>query len=246
VRYLPSRIAAFGLANWNRYCLTGNAAGRDAFLKIANWFATAHHDGRYEHDIPIPQLASPWISCIAQGEAASVLTRAYRLVGDDAYLETARLVLRPMLETEAVGGVASTLPDGSPFVEEYPGSSIRHVLNGCLYAAIGMSDVCRAGDQRDDHVRTFLRALIAGIGANILAWDSEGWSTYDLSTGSARNLNTMTYHRLQIVMLRYLGEVCDEPRLIAAAQRWERTADDPGRRIRALVGKVRYRIAARW
>ena len=247
VRYLPSRIAGYALGHWNEWQRTERAHHRVEFLKAADWFRRSHADGRYEYDIPVAGKTEPWLSCIAQGEAASVLTRAHRLTGDAAYLAAAHRAVHWLLLPEEEGGVRSRLPDGRPFLEEYPGTHYRHVLNGCLYAAVGLHDLGRA-DPAATEARAFLAALIDAIGANVHVWDVQGWSTYDypFAQGTARNLNTMTYQVLQAVLLRYLGEVSGDARLSVVADRWDAASRRLVRRLGALRGKLAYRIAARW
>ncbi|MGZ8490702.1 MAG: D-glucuronyl C5-epimerase family protein [Gemmatirosa sp.] len=246
-RYLPSRIASYALGHWNAWLRTRSSRNRLEFVRAADWFLHASRDGRYEHDIPVAGKTEPWLSCIAQGEAASVLARAYHLTGDTSYLSGARAAVYWLLAAEESGGLRSRLPDGGPFLEEYPGTIYRHVLNGCLYAAIGIHDLVRA-DPEATEARTFLAALIDSIGRNVHVWDVRGWSTYDypFAQGSARNLNTMTYQVLQAVLLRYLGEISGDTRLSEVADRWDAATRRLTRRLGALRGKLAYRLAARW
>jgi hypothetical protein len=62
----------------------------------------------------------------------------------------------------------------------------------------------------------------------------------------ARNINTMTYQHLQVVLLRYLAHVSGDARLAAMADRWWTSSTRFSRRMRALGGKLRYRFAAGW
>jgi hypothetical protein len=79
-------------------------------------------------------------------------------------------------------------------------------------------------------------------------WDVKGWSTYDFAEPgmSSRNLNTMTYHVMQAIMLRYLAAMSGEARLSAMADRWSASAARMSERLRALTRKTTYRAVARW
>ena len=247
VRYLPSRIAGYGFAHWNRWSTTRDARHRTEFLAAADWFLSAQQQGRFHHDFPLSGLLPGWLSCNAQGEAASVLARATVLTGDARYLDAARAAVHWLTVPVAEGGLRSELPDGSTFVEEYPGTEYQHVLNGSLYAAIGIADVLRAQTAPDPALGDFFQALVGGIGANLPAWDDGGWSTYDYGLcGGPRNLNTMTYQVIQVVMLRHLAAVSGDARLAATADRWEAAAASLPHRMTALARKLKYRLASRW
>lgn len=248
-RYLPSRITAYGLAHWNRWRIQKASASEKEFLRVASWLRASHVRGRYEHEFELAGMASGWISCISQGEALSALVRAHHMTGDPSYLETAHQAGRWLLLPEAQGGLLSRLPDGSPFLEEYPGTVYQHVLNGCLYAAVGLSDLLRSGGAEVANARTLFHALIDGIASNLQAWDVNGWSTYDfypVGSGRVHNLNTMTYQVLQVIMLDYLADTTGDARLRATSARWKQSAQRLTKRLGALGGKLAYRVVARW
>jgi hypothetical protein len=245
-QYLYSRITAFAIAHWNRWRLAQAETSREAFLRTVTWLA-GFEDGRFGHDFPAAGMKAPWISCISQGEAGSVLARAYLLTDDERFLNQARKAVGWLLVPVAQGGTLGQLPDGQIFLEEYPDSIHPHVLNGCLYAVIGIHDVLRVLPEDRELGRAF-EALIEAIGSNLAAWDAGGWSIYDYSAPDARvrNFNTMTYQVLQVVLLKYLGRVSGDRRLIDMATRWEASAARLPSRLRALRKKVAYRLATRW
>jgi heparosan-N-sulfate-glucuronate 5-epimerase len=247
-RYLPSRVAGYGFAHWNRGSEPREVISRDRFMTVAHWFRDTHDEGRYFYDIRIAGKTEPWISCIAQGEAASILTRAHRLTNDSSFLAAAHTAVRWLLVAEKNGGLQSILPDGRPFLEEYPGTVYRHVLNGCLYAAVGIHDVIREDPVNSRELAQFFGQLVDAIAANLGHWDVSGWSTYDYlsATGAARNLNTMTYQLLQVFLLQYLADVSGNDALAAGAARWRRSANRLPMRLGALAGKLAYRLKSRW
>jgi len=56
----------------------------------------------------------------------------------------------------------------------------------------------------------------------------------------------MTYQLLQVAFLRYLAEVTGDLQLRDMGQRWQTSAENPGKRLSALYWKIRYRLAKRW
>lgn len=246
-QYLISRIAAFAIANWNRWRGRKNQANRAQFLHTANWLLQ-FRSGRFEHDFAVAGMRAPWISCISQGEVASVLCRAYLETYDSKFLDSAQLAIDPFQMSVEQGGLQSKLPDGGVFLEEYPGTEYAHVLNGCLYAAVGIHDVIRLVPNGSIATTTLLNNIVESIGANIRNWDVSGWSVYDYPTANSqyRNLNTMTYQVLQSILLKYLGTVTGDTRLTIAGDKWERSSRSRRSRLQALFKKLSYRWHASW
>lgn len=244
-QYLYSRIAGYALGHWNRFTLEGDDDSRGRFLNIADWLSD-NKTGRYEHDFPVAEMQLPWISCISQGEIASVLARACHLTGEARFADAAERAAHWLARPVADGGVLDHLPDGQPFLEEYPGSKYRHVLNGCLYAVVGLHDTIRVCSNNEDHM-TLFRALIAALEANLQHWDVDGWSVYDFGgNGSQANLNTMTYQILQTALLSYLAHVSGSATLQAYSDRWQRSARSLPRRLSAMQRKFSYRLSQGW
>lgn len=245
LEYLPSRIAAYGFANWNRLrAFPDEDRYRDSFMKSANWFA-CQPSGRFEHHFPLVGLSPPWLSCIAQGEGISVLTRAYRETGLDLYASQACSAAEPFFVSAEQGGLLDHLPDGRPFLEEYPCTIYSHVLNGCLYAIVGMCDLVDAQLDRNDRVFNLCNDVIAAIEVNIGRWQIRNWTTYDFADAEVSrtlNLSTMTYQTVHWILLDYIGQRRGRPLLVAAAQRWKNATESLSARLRALAGKVAFRM----
>ncbi|MGA0600150.1 D-glucuronyl C5-epimerase family protein [Caulobacter sp. KR2-114] len=243
-RYMPSRIAGYALAQWNLHRRgDGEAAAR--FLPAAEWFA-GQAGGDFMHDLPIEGMAVPWPSCLAQGEGVSVLVRAWRLTGEARFLDQARAALPMLQRPVACGGVASTLPDGSFFVEEYPGGRHRHVLNGALFAAVGLDDLVRLSDSAEPVAESLRDRLLAALADNLGLWSSGDWSVYSVERAAlgARNACTLHYQLVHVALLQHLATL--SPGLAPLTARWSRGARRPATRLRALGMKVFYRAANGW
>jgi heparosan-N-sulfate-glucuronate 5-epimerase len=162
--YVPSRTAAFGFAHWNAMCLGEGAteAHRARFLTAAHWFA-AFPDGRITHDFPLLNLSAPWLSALAQGEALSIFARAFTLARDSEWHDRIKDAAHWLSVAVDDGGVLGTLPDGRPFLEEYPGTRHCNVLNGCLYALAGLNDAAEIGAIERDIVDRIADAVEANL-----------------------------------------------------------------------------------
>lgn len=245
ITYLPSRIAAYGLANWNR--AQNDAQARHRFLACANWFAR-QTDSAFRHDFPLVTMPSGWLSCIAQGEGISVLVRAHRMTGAPHYADCANEAANWLDLSVAEGGLLDLLPDGRPFLEEYPCSQYRHVLNGCLYALVGLSDLVRSSLNQTARPEELLNAVMDAVETHIDRWDLSGWTTYDYQfeteqmAGQPANPNTLTYQTLHWILLEYLGRVHNRSAMVDRAAQWRNASESLLARITALICKVRFRL----
>lgn len=242
-QYNPTRVAAYALANYNNFVEHGCEPSRDTFVKCANWFL-GFHDARYEYHFDWQELEAPWISCMAQGEAASVLIRAYRLTDDEVYLDHAEKSLTPFFVPVSEGGVQSRLFDGSEFLEEYPTKFSTHVLNGFLYALIGLREFCDARDS-EKHSALFAQ-LINSLKDNIDIWCHGNWSLYeDPAVTGGRNFCTPSYHNLHISQLKWVCTRTETPELRRVISSWESGKNSLPVRMRAFWGKVLFRLSNR-
>ncbi|WP_299735209.1 D-glucuronyl C5-epimerase family protein [uncultured Endozoicomonas sp.] len=240
-QYNPTRIAAYGLANYNRWILDGDFSARNEFLKMANWFFE-NKSGRYEYHFDWGTLKNPWISCMAQGEAVSVLVRAFTLTNDSRYIEKARLALEPFLNNITSGGVQSYIGDAWLYLEEYPVEKPEHVLNGFMYALIGLSEYSDLKPD-DEEICCLRDKLIQTLLHHIERWSFGNWSLYQVSN-SKNEINTCTpkYHNLQISQLTYIMRKFNLKSLDVVVSRWKNGADSFLYRMFALLYKIYFRL----
>src|SRR5215212_5024859 len=172
---------------------------RASFLQIATWALGSQDDnGGWETwlRLGIPN-ALPY-SAMAQGEAMSVLVRAFSATGEDAYLEGARRALAPMLLPIEKGGTSWRAPEGL-ILEEVPFREPKTILNGWVFALYGLYDLVIADGSQD--ARKALDDTLSALLARLRAYDAGFWSFYDTS----RTLASPFYHRLHIAQLEALG-----------------------------------------
>ena len=245
VQYNPTRIASYALAHYNRYLETKNEEHKAVFMKAADWFMESP-DGIWSYEFDWGELKAPWISAMAQGEGISVLVRAWHLSGDERYLERALMATEPFSREISAGGVLAYLDGRDPFLEEYPTSNPSHVLNGFLFAVIGLADIERIAD-RPLPADLGVSRWVDVLGRHLHEWDLGFWSAYDLDANRSglRNPATMSYHRLHISQLTYLAQLYNAQPLKHVSKQWEQYIRSLRNRLRALVLKVFYRMRER-
>ena len=198
--------------------------------------------GAFPHLAPYPHtfsLLPPWVSGIAQGQAASLFMRLYAETGDNVFAENGRLALAPLLVPTVEGG-AGALLDAREWPEEYPTDPPSFVLNGGIFAMWGYRDVAAA---LDDAVAgaTFERAVDT-LAGTIHRWDTGFWSRYDLYPHPLANVASFSYHVLHISQLRVLNELAPRPALADAVARFESYWSSRVCRARAFAHKAAFRL----
>lgn len=100
----------------------------------------------YKYYLSGEMLAPGWVSGMAQGQALSLLSRAYRVTKDQKYILAGRKALAFMQVSTRDGGVMTTLSDFSKkykdeiFFEEYVSTPANYTLNGYIFALLGVYD----------------------------------------------------------------------------------------------------------
>lgn len=182
---------------------------------------------------------------MAQGHGMSVLSRAYLLTNDTKYFAAAENALRlfetPASEqgrplhllhvfTQLSAGVRNALFDKFVWYEEYPTVPGSYVLNGFMYALVGLHDHIEAA--RTAHRKTKAEQLwiavccrtvchthmlhmqgIQSLHRVLPLYDGGSRSYYDLRHVSlpdlTPNIARWDYHTLHIFQLYWLADIID-------------------------------------
>jgi len=194
------------------------------FVALADWLVENAAPGPQglcwymEFARPKYALEPGWISAMGQGEAISVLLRAAALTGSERYLATARAALGPMTVEVEQGGVLRVLA-GAPVLEEYPAARPCAVLNGWIFALLGLHELVNvSGDER---ARDLFARSAAGLVSLLPRYDVGWWSLYSLYDHGRPDLAKPFYQRLHPVLLEALDMVHPDPALRETALRWE-------------------------
>jgi hypothetical protein len=246
--YVP-RVVVFqwGLGCWEHY-LEGQG---EQWLETARWAAdqmlaqqhrTGPHAGGWTHEFRFRHtynLGPPWMSGMAQGQAASLLVRIHLETGEDRYAEAALAALEPMRRPVADGGVGGEL-NGGWLPEEYPTDPRSHVLNGAIFGVWGVYDVGAA--LGDDEASELARSGIDTIADSLELYDTGHWSRYDLFPHPVANVASPMYHRLHVNQLRAMGAISDDPRFATTADDFERYERSRLALGRAYAEKIAFRM----
>lgn len=201
----------------------GDRAARDRFIAQARWLvASQRDDGGYPYPIELPAYNAPrgWISAMAQGEAASVLLRAFALTEDTRYRDAGVHALLPLGRDVSEGG-ASYLRDRDVFFEEVAAEPACHILNGHLYAAFALWEYVRHGIA-GEHLTALHHGALRTVERWLPAYDADGWSCYDLAVDASgrRHYAPLWYHQFHIAQLRVFAAMTGSTRCAHMAEHW--------------------------
>jgi len=222
--YHPTTIAQYALAHWNIYLATGNEKHKQAFLIQANWLVA--NESRFADDRggwPIPFAlpeyftSEPWLSAMTQGEGISVLVRAYRLTGEEIFLNVASRAIRTFELDIRYGGVCASIDGDGIFFEEVGAYPAAHILNGSLFALFGLYDYVALTN--DPRITELIKRNLKTFHALIDAFDNGYWSRYDLLY---KRPATQFYHSLHVLQLKALVRYSGCEHCAALAARWAR------------------------
>jgi hypothetical protein len=147
----------------------------------------------YTIDHPKAHLTAPWISGLTQAVAASLFLRTWKLTGNSEYLEAARRCALPLTLSVADGGVLDTNNDGDIWIEEYPGTTATHVLNGCLFGLIALIECKLSGL---DEFQAAARQLTDNVVKSFARYRQGRYLFYDLLRAQYCSPHYMGLHTL--------------------------------------------------
>lgn len=210
----PDLVAQWGLRQY--------AYGHRRPLMVAARWLTNHE--RSDGGIPylftlqdgggVAEFA-PWISAFAQGQAISELMRAYRLSGSPGYLRAARHALNPFLHPVPAG--VTSWWGGHRWYEEYPAAHPYHVLNGFMFALVGLHDLASRSIPAWRLWREGLRGLIA----HIQSFDVPDQHTQFYTALGPDHVPVDAYYaQTDAVLIRTIARWTDNRLLTFYARRW--------------------------
>jgi D-glucuronyl C5-epimerase-like protein len=233
--YNPAFVAEHALSLYGRYTrgeptLTSFRTAIDRLLTMQDQRGAFLYGFPYRY---MDTLLEPgWTSGLAQAYGLSALARAALLFGDARYLDAGDRALEYLTTPVSSGGVMDSMSGihGSladfVFFQEAVASPPTYVLNGYMFALLGLYDWSQLGRTRASAQRYFERGVVTL--SNILPY-------YDLGAFSAYDLQHITYardphvagdyHPMHIYQLHALASISNLPALSAFELAWRRYVD---------------------
>ncbi|KAG8574909.1 hypothetical protein GDO81_009384 [Engystomops pustulosus] len=170
-------------------------------------------------------LEPGWYSAMAQGQAISTLVRAYLLTKEQVYLDSALKATTPFKLPSEKHGVKAVFMNRYDWYEEYPTTPSSFVLNGFIYALLGLYDLKEtAGEKTGKEARLLFERGVESLRAMLPLYDTGSGSIYDLRhfmLGTAPNLARWDYHTTHINQLQLLASIDGSPIFRDFVRRWK-------------------------
>jgi len=209
-------VCEFALINYDKFLQTKNQENLNHFKKNLEWLvdnAVPKNEmifWYYDMDGP-----KPWASSISQGMAISVLIRGYIYTKDVAYLNLAKRAFKTLSSSIHEGGFKYSYDHFDCWFEESSDNS--HILNGHIYALMGIYDLYRC--TKDEDVLLIFNQGCNNIKTNIAYFDLSFISTYD---AVERFPSNNSYHMIHIVLFEVLGEITKDIFFKTTATKWRK------------------------
>lgn len=224
IQYNPLVIAQYGLAIYNQH-IDGRYDNLSKILKQVDWLVMNRKDSGgfcqwyYYYDNKTWGCKSPWRSAMAQGQALSLLVRAWNLTKNNTYLQVAHMTAKSMITPIEEGGFLLIDKDGSYWLEEYMGEFVSHVLNGFIFSMWGLYDYYLLTN--DTIYGNTLKKCLDTLKHNLARYEINlgffKWSWYSLKP---RHLARIGYHKIHIEQLRQLYLILGEETFGRYYQKW--------------------------
>jgi len=233
--YHPIVIIQYGLAHHTLW-QSGDPSAEETFFACAQWLETNadwEPQGRfvawyYPYSVTLPKIDAPWISGMAQGQAISLLLRAYQYTDSTSTMRIVKQAAQSFLYEVCDGGILSSMASGYTFIEEYAARPEIHVLNGCLFGLLGLFEYLKIFP--DSQLQATMESCLLGIEEALPCYDLDWWSLYSL--GLRWNIANFHYHHVHVFLLSYLGECLDSSLFLEYARRWRRYEHTRKNRLR--------------
>lgn len=240
LRHSCTTMTSYALGHWELWLLTGKGEHRDAFLRVADfllaWGRETDSGGTLFLDYEDDTETNGHTCAMNQGEAISVLCRAYELTGRERYVECAWRAGLPFRHRYGPEGVTGRMNDSPWYLE-----GGKRILNGHIYAVFGLWDLAQVTQQKAP--QELFEAGAESVVREIDQFDSGDWSWYWVE--SPRYIASMMYHNLHICQLEALNELYPAERISAVAARFRHYAKRPLNRAKAALALVRGKLRMR-
>lgn len=231
--YFPVAIFQYGLGAWDLYIETKEDIYVKKFMQCANW-AIEHQDeqGRWNNFFYI--FPDTPYGAMAQGEATSLLIRAYKYTNDDIYLNAAKRAIDYMLQPMTKGGVTEYNADDVIF-REYTNQPT--VMNGWIFAWWGLYDYILVS-KNTEYYKDILEKSLNSLINYLPRFKCSYWSIYSLDGKMASPF----YHNLHIAQMQAMYELTGKNIFKEYAEEWTKQQKNPINKCVAFVKKAWQKI----
>lgn len=236
--YNAVTTAQYALTEYNKHLIAGADYSQPVLSAADKLIEIQSEDGSFRYHFEFPHYAATlpyapgWFSGMAQGQALSAFARAYKLTGDQKYIEAGNKSLA-FLQVSHPKGPMTDMGDLDPslrryiFFMEYPTEPNVYTLNGYIFTLLGLYDWSQiagsdvAGDLFNRGAETLEKILPY--------YDIGGFTSYDLGhlTLPVRPLRvarkpriSTSYHKVHIELLHAMYTITGNETFAEYEKKW--------------------------
>lgn len=228
----PVAVFQYALGLYDLYIIRKGSEYREKFLRLADWALSNQNEIGAWDNFSFIYPEYPY-GAMCQGEAISLLTRAYVETNDERYINAAKKAFSFMVMPVDSGGTAKYEENGIIVFLEY--TQFKEVLNGWIFALMGIYDLTLVCDDYKD----YFDQAINSLASRIIDFDIGYWSKYD---GNGR-IASPFYHDLHIAQLSALCLIADDCKVFHdIKERWITYKNTPRFRHKAIAKKIYQKL----
>lgn len=225
----PVTVCQVGLGWYDVYLDKQNSISLKNVFICADWLLdnlliTLPEHGYWSipYDVPLFGLKKGWASALVQGQAISLLCRAYFVSKDKKYLNACHHAFNFLILDRSKGGLRI---DDSYLFEEYPSIPKSIVLNGLISTIWGIRDYFQC--TKNNAVKYVYDQSICALKSVLPLYDCHNWSRYSLYPNSFLYINLASpyYHKEHISQLKALYYLEQDEFFNFYAKKWESVKD---------------------
>lgn len=228
---------SFGL--WELYLFTGDKSYADRLLKVAGFISRTAIEVPGDAAVLLDfddETETTGITCaMNNGEAISVLSRAYVLTNDIAYLKLAHQLAKALYYPYGPHGLNDKLPGGDEIWYMEGG---KYILNGHIYTLFGLYELSLVS--REKWVKELFDNGQESVASSLSRFNAGFWSYYWLD--KPLYMASIMYHNLHICQLEALTKLTGNPVFAQFAEIFRKQAKSPINRVRAAYAMVSAKI----
>ena len=233
---LPILITHNALGHYDQWLVKEQDKDKQQFLALSNWLVkNQDENGGWDTWGIMKGQTLLKYSAMTQGEALSVLSRAFKLTDDSRFKQTAEKAVNLFWVSVKDGGI-TYFENGKVFLEETPAQPRNTILNGWIFSLFCLYDFNLIFD--DSRVTDMFERSIRTLAQHLPEYDNGYWTYYD----SRKHLASPHYHRLHINQVEALCLISDKPVFKEYHQRWINYQGKLTNRSRAFVLKALQKL----
>ena len=229
----PVAIIQYGLGCYDLFLKTSDKLYYKKFLQCVVWAAKNQLENGAWDNFSVFFADHPY-GAMCQGEAASLLLRAYKETNNEEYLFRAKHAIDFMLLPVEKGGVTKNTEYGPCFLEC---TNCSPILNGWIFALFGLYDFCFVDPSYSSIFEEAINCLTKTIGK----YDSNYWSFYDMDN----HIASPFYHDLHIAQLVALETVTNNEEYTRLRMRFENYKRSKYKSTKAFIIKAVQKVLER-